>query len=129
MRPVDTPCMIDIELEELSRDTPWGSVLQAYLAKEQAVNAHARAVASESGMEIKTRDWIPRLAEVEGVEREDLSKIHGMLIALGYLEFQLSGREKGVCYRVSPLGKQALEQKVSAEADHQLLSWDQSKAA
>ncbi len=121
--------MIDIELEELSQDTPWGSVLQAYLAKEQAEKAHARAVASECGMEIKTQDWIPRLAEVEGVEREDLCKIHGMLIALGYLEFQLSGREKGVCYRVSPLGKQALEQKVSAEADHRQSTRDPSEAA
>ena len=122
MRPADTACMIDIELEELSQDTQWRPVLQAYLEREQAEAARDKAVVAETGQDSKTENWIPRIAEVEGVDSKDLSKIHGKLIALGYLIFQLSGREKGVCYQVSPMGKQALEQNAPAEADHQLSS-------
>ncbi len=121
--------MIDIELDELSRDTQWRPVLQAYLQREQAEAARARAVAAESGQDSKIQTWIPRLAEVEGVDSKELSKIHGKLIALGYLKFQLSGREKGMCYQVSPLGKQALEQNAPAETDHQLSSASKPEAA
>ena len=128
MLPVDSSSMIDFELEELSQDTQWRPVLEAYLQREQAENAHAKAVVLEGGNQIQTRNWIPRLAHVEGVELEDLSKIHGKLIALGYLRFQLSGPEKGVCYQVSPLGNHALEQMTHAEADHST-SQDQSEVA
>ena len=121
--------MIDFELEELSRDTHWRPVLLAYLEQEQAETAQARGTPSPNGPEIKPREWIPRVADVEGVERENLSKIHGKLIALGYLKFQISSREKGMCYQVSPLGKQALEQNDSPEADSELSSGEQSEAA
>ena len=124
--------MIDIELEELFQDTKWRPVLQAYLEREQAEDAEdarIRAVAAETGQDSKIQNWIPRLPEVDGVDSKDLSKIHGKLIALGYLEFQLTGREKGVCYQTSPLGKQALEQNVPAEADHQLSSIAKPEAA
>ena len=121
--------MIDIELDELSQDTQWRPVLQAYLEREQEEAARVRRVAAETGQDSKTQNWIPRLPEVERVDSKDLSKIHGKLIALGYLKFQIFGREKGVCYQTSPLGKQALEQNASVEADHQLSSVANPEAA
>jgi hypothetical protein len=129
MRPVDTACMIDIELDELSQDTQWRTVLQAYLEREQAEAARTGVVAAETGQDSETQNWIPRLAEVAGVDSKILSKIHGKLIALGHLKFQLAGREKGMCYQTSSLGKQALEQNTPAEADHQLSSVAKPEAA
>ena len=121
--------MIDFELDELSHDTQWRLVLQAYLERERTEAARAGAVAAESEQDSKIQYWIPRLPEIEGVDSKDLSKKHGKLIALGYLKFQLTGREKGMCYQVSSLGRQALEQNTPAEADHQLPSVSKPEAA
>ena len=121
--------MIDFELEELTHDTRWRPVLHAYLEREHAEAARAGEAAAESEQDSKTQYWIPRLPEVAGVDTKELSKIHGKLIALGYLRFQLSGREKGMCYQVSPLGRQSLDQNTPAEADHQSSSDAKPEAA
>jgi hypothetical protein len=129
MRAVDTACMIDFELEELSQDTRWRLVLQAYLEREHVEAARADADAAEGEQDSKTRNWIPRLSELAEVDSNDLSKIHGKLIALGYLKFHLTGREKGMCYQVSPLGRQALEQNTPVAADHLSFSDSEPEAA
>lgn len=51
--------------------------------------------------------WIPRLAMVEQVSPERMAPIHGRLIALGLLKFQLLDRS-GMVYRLSPEGRFAL---------------------
>lgn len=53
--------------------------------------------------------WIPRLGEVEGVAADQLSRVHGRLIAEGLLRFNLLGRTDGIGYRLTPAGRQAVE--------------------
>jgi hypothetical protein len=60
--------------------------------------------------------WQDRLAELEGVEPRQLVKLHGELLAYGWLE-QNTGlttvlREGAAanCYRITPAGLRALKQ-------------------
>ena len=104
--PDDTSCMIEFELEELNANMEWRLVLAAYQTQHLAVN----------GQNPKFDGWLTRLQEVEGVEEPHLSRIHGQLIALSFLEFQLRGRTFGMLYRLSVSGKQALSQRVVTSA-------------
>jgi hypothetical protein len=52
--------------------------------------------------------WVPRLTDVEAVPREALPALHGKLIALGLLRFELFGRAHGMRYRLSPEGRSLL---------------------
>jgi len=90
--------MIDFELEELDRCDDWRRLLGCYqsLLEQQVSTAEAE----------EFDGWLPRLQSVEGVE--DLSRIHGRLIAWVFLTFRLVGRTAGIQYQISPAGKQAL---------------------
>lgn len=91
--------MIDYELELLNQNDEWRSVLTAYWKASQ--------YAKDSNPEFD--GWMQRLADVAGVKNERLPRIHGKLIALGFLKFQLGSRNSGVVYQVSTEGQQALK--------------------
>jgi len=92
-------CMLDFDPAGLDGDDSWRRVLEAYRAGE----SHQQAQNPESD------GWVPRIRSVEGLEREQLSRAHGLLIALGYLRFELTGRSEGIRYQVSTLGKRTLD--------------------
>ncbi len=57
------------------------------------------------------QQWQPRVMEVSGVEQKELTYLHGMLIAHGWIEQnsayadQLESAEKYLgCYRITSLG-------------------------
>ena len=99
--------MIDFEPELLERNEEWRLVLQAYqdLHEEQAT-----ADPEQGG-------WLPRVKSVMDVPSERLAVIHGKLIALGLLQFELAGRAEGVCYSVSELGRRALKRRSSSSVE------------
>lgn len=80
------------DLELFDANPTWRLLLAAYEARQSTTES----------------EWLPRHTEVEGVPVEQLSGIHGKLIALGFLKFELGNRTDGVRYRVSPFGRQAL---------------------
>lgn len=84
--------MVPPDLELLDANPEWGLLLAAYHQK----------ISSES------LEWSPRLAEVPGLPAEQLSSIHGKLIALGLLKFEIGSRALGVHYQLTPLGRQGL---------------------
>lgn len=96
-------------LAQLERNPEWRLLLTAY---------HVRQMSSPDG-------WVDRIFELGNLDSEQLSKFHGRLIALGMLEFELGGRNDGMRYQLSALGKQAqrgdmvseVEGQFSAEAD------------
>ncbi len=53
-------------------------------------------------------ELLERVERVEGVPDEDLSKLHGMLIAWGFLRLEIVSREL-TGYQLTNLGKQAAE--------------------
>jgi hypothetical protein len=90
--------MIDFELEQLHQNADWGLVLGAY----EAVHSAAKSENTDHD------GWLPRVDTVAGVKAEHLPRIHGKLIALGFLKFEISGRTSGVRYRLSSLGIRAV---------------------
>jgi len=84
--------MTSHELELFDANPSWGLLLAAYQQK----------IASD-GLE-----WSPRVAEVEGIAPDQLSAIHGKLIALGMLKFEISSRAAGIQYQITTLARQAL---------------------
>jgi hypothetical protein len=64
---------------------------------------------SENPKTRRRQPWAPRLTAVDGVEADDLSKIHGRLIAYGLLKCDLADRAAGVVYQLTTEARRALE--------------------
>jgi hypothetical protein len=94
--------MRDFVLEELEGSPDWRVVLQAY---QIPFAAGGESAANADG-------WLPRVRQIEGIEAAELPRLHGRLIALGLLSFEISGNS-GVQYKISPLGRHALERGLS----------------
>lgn len=49
--------------------------------------------------------WVSRITKVSGIDSEELSKIHGRLIAYDLLKCDLAGRSDGMVYQLTTSGK------------------------
>jgi hypothetical protein len=98
--------MLDFVAQELGRSDEWRRVLEAYNGPIDPL------IAPDENGEL----WRPRLARMEGVEPAQISRLHGTLIALGCLKFELSGKV-GVQYQLTPLGRQTLERGLVPNAE------------
>lgn len=65
----------------------------------------------------RSQPWVPRLTSVAGVESEELSKIHGRLIAYGLLKCDLADRSAGVVYQLTREARRAIVALNSADTD------------
>ena len=97
----------DFELDQFRRHPEWRVALQAY----HDLQTLAREQSSEFD------GWISRVIEVETIDPAALPSIHGKLIAFGFLKFDLSGRDAGMRYQLTPQGKQALIGKSLSEEE------------
>jgi hypothetical protein len=61
--------------------------------------------------------WLNRVEEVAGVDPTALTGVHGMLIARGMLKFEITGRNVGLQYQISNLGRDALARQSLAAGD------------
>jgi hypothetical protein len=77
----------------------------------------AQPIVAAGDADDEAAGWIPRLAAVEQVSPERLAAVHGKLIALGLLRFQLLDRTGGMMYRLSPEGRFALAAAMGQELD------------
>jgi hypothetical protein len=84
--------MTSHELELFDANPEWRLLLAAYQQK----------IAAE------TVEWSQRITAVDGLVPEQLPVIHGKLIALGMLKFEIGSRADGVQYQLTSLGRQAL---------------------
>jgi hypothetical protein len=97
--------MLDHVAEELSATVGWRRVLEAYAALAATAVPSSDCESSDAS---ESPGWVPRLSRLDGVEPERLSALHGKLIALGLLSFEISGK-LGMQYQLSPLGRRTLE--------------------
>ena len=98
--------MLDYVVEELSATPGWRRVLEAY-ASASLTAAPAAAPSSDAPAASEGLGWVSRVARLDGIEPERLSSVHGKLIALGLLSFEVSGKA-GMQYQLSPLGHRTL---------------------
>ena len=81
-------------------------ILQSYAGRTLA----AKAASNEHD------GWLDRLESTDDFDSEQLTQIHGQLIALGMLKFKFTDRQTGLLYRVSDRGNVALQRQVAAGA-------------
>ncbi len=112
-------CMLELDPALLGGDDSWRLVLGAYHANQT----------EQKAQNPETDGWLPRLRSVDGIEGEALARAHGQLIALGFLKFELMGREDGMRYQVSPLGKRTIEQGDHASEEGETISDDGDDSA
>lgn len=101
---VDKPGMSECNLLSDSLNEQNLLVLQAYAERSQAAKA---ADQEHDG-------WLDRLTSASEIDAEQLTQIHGELIALGMLKFELTNRETGLRYRISDRGRATLERQILA---------------
>lgn len=61
--------------------------------------------------------WLERIDELSGVDVDQLTGLHGQLIASGMLKFEISGRNVGLRYQLSQQGKKAIEVKTATDEE------------
>lgn len=105
------PSMQTPEPHALGQDTVSVKLLTEYLAALKTTDAQEIPAASEESGDVEGSRirWVPRIRSLEGFAPEQLSSAHGRLIAQGLLHFQVEDRASGLCYRVSPEGRTALD--------------------
>jgi hypothetical protein len=99
--------MDDFDILQLKRNPQWRALLQVYHDRQQEM----RAASPDSD------GWVARPAEFEGIEPDQVSSIHGKLIAFGFLKFDVSGRDVGVRYQLTHEGRRALTGETAPVAD------------
>jgi hypothetical protein len=90
--------MDDTDILQLPQNPDWTATLQVYYDLQQQL----RGQSSDAGV------WIARQTEIPGVAAEELSAIHGKLIAFGMLKFDVGGRDVGIQYQVTHQGRRVL---------------------
>ena len=124
--------MIDIDAELLDLDAGWREVLEAYQEVEETGGADPdEAAADGQGMasddernpgdgesviglaelvdEADSKEWLPRVVSLEGFDGERLSSLHGRLIALGWLGFDVGDSMTGIRYQLTRDGQRVLD--------------------
>ena len=94
--------MIDYGYKELNTNPAWRYLLSAYQEAQDSSR-------EQSSREEKEFDgWTPRINRVIGIDEAELCRVHGKLISLGYLKFELGNRLDGIKYQLSTDAVRAL---------------------
>ena len=124
--------MIDIDAELLDLDAGWREVLEAYQEVEEVGAAEPdESTTDDQGMasddrpdrgdeqpviglaeladEAESKEWLPRVVSLEGFDGERLSSLHGRLIALGWLGFDVGDSVTGIRYQLTRDGQRVLD--------------------
>ena len=59
--------------------------------------------------DVEMKEWLPRVVSLEGFDGERLSSLHGRLIALGWLGFDVGDRVTGIRYQLTRDGQRVLD--------------------
>jgi hypothetical protein len=92
--------ILETSLTILRANPQYHLLLAAYLERDQR----------EREQQEEFSGWLSRVNSVEGIESDVMSRIHGKLISLGLLKFELGDRLEGIRYQLSDDAKRALQQ-------------------
>ena len=99
--------MDEFELEQLRRHPRWVTILELY---QQRFVQNQQQFTEFDG-------WVPRIHDVPEISSDELPGIHGKLIAFGFLKFDLAGRDGGIRYQLTPLGKLGINSSIPSNGE------------
>ena len=97
----------DNDIIQLKRHPDWRATLQVYDNLQQAIREQSP----------EADGWVPRPIDFEGIDASRISSIHGKLIAFGFLKFDVSLKDIGVRYQLTPEGRRALHGEAERDSD------------
>ncbi|TWT52298.1 hypothetical protein KOR42_29840 [Thalassoglobus neptunius] len=107
---------MQLNTQHLLAERPdWQAVLKLYFDLLDEVKIERDS--EESGPR-----WARRIPQIENIAPEVLTEIHGQLIAMDLLTFQLEDKDDGLMYRITREGRRALlaVEKLSNESESEL---------
>lgn len=128
-RSVDIESMIDADFSLALNNPAWIRVLRAYhsalqepeapgtpavreetgsVAIVEAEDSDVTSESEECGKSRRAARWLARIHQIEGLAKDELSRIHGRLIAYGFLKCDLAERTAEVVYQLTLAGKQVV---------------------
>ena len=91
--------MIDFELDLWQQSPAHETLLSFYLDQDRTLRE----------LRPEYDGWFGRIEEHPQIPREELTAVHGNLIALGYLKVDIANRSSGVRYQITTAGKRQLD--------------------
>jgi hypothetical protein len=104
--------MLDLDLAVLDANPDWRQVLLAY-----GEGLEGPSATGDETTDLVARGFRPRLREVAGVPAEQMTRVHGKLIAYGLLQVEIAGRTGGMMYQLTAIGRRACLQIAEASDD------------
>ena len=81
----------------------------------QVIQAYALRAKTQKATLENFDGWLDRINQLDGFDKAELVQLHGQLIAMGFLKFEISGSSKGLRYQISTSGKNALEREIARQ--------------
>jgi len=100
--------IIPVDLHSMILDTS-PTILRANPQFHLLLNAYLERDLRERDQHEEFHGWLSRVNSVDGIKPEVMSRIHGKLISLGLLKFELGDRLEGIRYQLSDDAKRALK--------------------
>ncbi len=94
--------MLDQDFTLLETYPEWRQVLLAYSALTDSI-----PVTTGETTDLVAKGFRPRVKSVEGVAADQMTRIHGRLIAHGLLQVEIAGHTGGMLYQLTTHGRQA----------------------
>lgn len=93
---------------EASTDSASDGDETAVAGPEDSEAAQSHDDANNAAPKKRASRWVQRVTSLPGIDTEELSKIHGRLIAYDLLKCDLVGRSDGMVYQLTSSGKTIL---------------------
>jgi hypothetical protein len=129
--------MSQTELQLDTLNTQNLQVMRVYVEREDVARVTAKAAAKEAAKATRSKEeaasdeespsaieaaadsfdgWLDRIDQMPEFSADELTRQHGQLIALGFLQFEISGRSVGLRYKISTRGRNAMDRAVAIAA-------------
>ncbi len=132
--------MSQTELQLDTLNTQNLQVMRVYVEREDVARVTAKAAAKEAAKATRSKEeaasdeespsaieaaadsfdsfdgWLDRIDQMPEFSADELTRQHGQLIALGFLQFEISGRSVGLRYKISTRGRKAMDRAVAIAA-------------
>ena len=101
------PCFVAVDIRGMAESPLLSDILDAQ--NLQVLQRYADRARTARAADPEYSGWLTRLEPTSNLDDAELTRIHGELIAMGMLRFQLTNRTAGLQYQISDRGNEVLK--------------------